>query len=337
MEHVEVLRAMRNEHSMMGVPMELAALDAAIASLSAPKSGDWVLVPREPTPEMVQASNDISCRAEGEEHWAAMLAAAPQPPAEAQEVVCLECGQPTMPMGQVCYACSHPADDPAEAQAQGGGEVDCRCVDCGGNQPGHDPTCSYMHELHGEAQPVGHGCGDHDHADYIPGCGACAATLPEKRTAQPPSAPVGVELAALRVQEWLHAEHDLLVPVQEIEAAMRTPCSCSATEHDLAQQPAPVAPVGVERILAEMREEGQADIVDGGVVLEWEDDLRNALTAQQPAAVDGDSPYPAPRNRQEAAALAKLALAYLGVTSAHIDAAVARCETDLAAQPGGGK
>lgn len=45
------------------------------------------------------------------------------------------------------------------------------------------------------------------------------------------------------------------------------------------------SPVGAERILAEMREEGQADIVDGGVVLEWEDDLRNAL-AQQPAAVD---------------------------------------------------
>lgn len=57
---------------------------------------------------------------------------------------------------------------------------------------------------------------------------------------QPPSAPVGVELAALRVQEWLHAEHDLLVPVQEIEAAMRTPCSCPATEHALAQQPAAV-------------------------------------------------------------------------------------------------
>ena len=40
------------------------------------------MVPRVPTPEMVQASNEISCRAEGEEHWAAMLAAAPQPPAE---------------------------------------------------------------------------------------------------------------------------------------------------------------------------------------------------------------------------------------------------------------
>lgn len=43
--------------------------------------GEWVLVPREPTAEMVQASDEISCRAEGAEHWAAMLAAAPQPAA----------------------------------------------------------------------------------------------------------------------------------------------------------------------------------------------------------------------------------------------------------------
>ena len=32
--HIIVLRAMRGEHSMMGVPSELAALDAAIAALS---------------------------------------------------------------------------------------------------------------------------------------------------------------------------------------------------------------------------------------------------------------------------------------------------------------
>src|SRR5690625_3416568 len=63
-------------------------------------------------------------------------------------------------------------------------------------------------------------------------------------------------------------------------------------------------------------------------------DIADALN-QQPAAVDGANPYPAPRNRQEAASLARLALAYLGVTSAHIDAVVARCETDLAAQQGG--
>ena len=25
----------------------------------------------------------------------------------------------------------------------------CRCVDCGGDQPGHDPHCAYMRDLHG--------------------------------------------------------------------------------------------------------------------------------------------------------------------------------------------
>ena len=29
----------------------------------------------------------------------------------------------------------------------------CRCVDCGGDQPGHDPHCAYMRDLHG-AQPA---------------------------------------------------------------------------------------------------------------------------------------------------------------------------------------
>lgn len=43
-----------------------------------------------------------------------------------------------------------------------------------------------------------------------------------------------------------------------------------------------------------------------------------------------DARRPAPRNRREAAALAGTALAYLGVIEAHIDAAIARCETDAA-------
>lgn len=38
------------------------------------------------------------------------------------------------------------------------------------------------------------------------------------------------ELKALRVQEWMQREHDLLVPVQEIEEAMRAPCSCRFVE-----------------------------------------------------------------------------------------------------------
>ena len=106
MEHVEVLRRMRNK-SWHWLP-EHAALDAAIASLSTP-----------------------------------------QPPAEAQEVVCLECGQPTMHMGQVCYACSHPAEKPAEAQAQGGGEA---CPHCKGN-PGLD--CNSFGRPAPPSAPVG--------------------------------------------------------------------------------------------------------------------------------------------------------------------------------------
>lgn len=54
--------------------------------------------------------------------------------------------------------------------------------------------------------------------------------------------------------------------------------------------------------------------------------------AQQPAAVDVT--YPTPRNRAEALALARLALAYLGVIDSHISAAITRCETDSATQPG---
>src|SRR5690606_35984821 len=39
------------------------------------------------------------------------LTASPRPEASGgydDDVVCLECGQPIMYMGQVCYACSHP-------------------------------------------------------------------------------------------------------------------------------------------------------------------------------------------------------------------------------------
>lgn len=62
--------------------------------------------------------------------------------------------------------------------------------------------------------------------------------------------------------------------------------------------------------------------------------LNRVDSVQHPTAVDEGVSYPTPRNRQEAAALAGLALAYLGVTRAHIDAVIARCETDLAAQQG---
>jgi hypothetical protein len=151
--------------------------------MTAEQKTEWVLVPRVPTPEMVQASNEISCRAEGEEHWAAMLAAAP-PPADAEpktlpvptrvyltDKAAVIVGDPQHgwdeegPDAHNCDAmgCASigphvlarvPFTDeralPQPAEGVQAGEDDCRCIDCGGNQPGHDPTCSYMHKLHGE-------------------------------------------------------------------------------------------------------------------------------------------------------------------------------------------
>ena len=98
MEHAEVLERLRGvlEHGKMGDKCLIAPdlVTAAIASLSAPKpEGEWVLVPREPTPEMLSeahyelADKPFSNNAERSARaYAAMLAAAPQPPAEAQPV-----------------------------------------------------------------------------------------------------------------------------------------------------------------------------------------------------------------------------------------------------------
>ena len=94
----------------------------------------------------------------------------PHAEAQADEVVCLECGQPTMHMGQVCYACSHPAAKPAEAQAQGGVEV-------------RIPSAAEWVEQNKLEAAVS--------IDWRCGWDACRVEFP--RTA-PPSAPVGVDL-----------------------------------------------------------------------------------------------------------------------------------------------
>lgn len=36
----------------------------------------------------------------------------------------------------------------------------CRCVDCGGDQPRHDPSCTYMRDAHGEAATPKHDQGE---------------------------------------------------------------------------------------------------------------------------------------------------------------------------------
>src|SRR5690625_2342412 len=98
MEHVEVLQDIRDDFIKMGGDAaDVAALNAAIAALSAPQSDDWVLVPREPTPEMLSAAGRLQaceCGFVGDmspmdgEEYAAMLAAAPQPPADAHCTTC---------------------------------------------------------------------------------------------------------------------------------------------------------------------------------------------------------------------------------------------------------
>lgn len=81
MEHVEVLRHMKETIKAIA-PSEVAALDAAIAALSAPQSDDWVLVPREASSEMLTAAIDAHLGFEGEDEvdavWAAMISAAEQ-------------------------------------------------------------------------------------------------------------------------------------------------------------------------------------------------------------------------------------------------------------------
>src|SRR5690606_11835216 len=89
-------------------PAELGkAIDHAVARLREPAGvgGGWVLVPREPTEEMFQAADDAVrateiktphgtlVREPTRVRYAAMLASAPQPPAEAQPVAWTECNR----------------------------------------------------------------------------------------------------------------------------------------------------------------------------------------------------------------------------------------------------
>lgn len=99
-------------------------------------------------------------------------------------------------------------------------------------------------------QAAPYGKGDHDY--YVDGLRACADELEAARASAPPSATVGA------------AEYMVLDAIERL---------------------GPSAPVGVAAILRDMQEQGQADTVDGGVVLEWMHDLHAAL-AQQPAAVE---------------------------------------------------
>lgn len=214
MEHVEVLRHMKETIKAI-MQSEVAALDAAIAALSAP-----------------------------------------QPPAEAQaagggEVVAWDNGSPCMesrPIGMVY---------PAKPAPRASGYLDSSGVEWNAYDTG---------QMEAYAR-----------AAYSDGWAAC---LRAARESTPPSAPVGVELSALRVQEWLQREYDILPPVQEIEQAMRTPCSCPDTERSLAQQPAAVD----DLIRAASAAECGCSLAEresGHRIGCWMPDLRAALAAKQ--------------------------------------------------------
>ncbi len=219
-EHVEVLWAMlrkcvHERPARKSAETEANALHAAIAALSAPKpEGEWVLVPRVPTPEMLSAAGRLqACECgfigdmspmDGEE-YAAMLAAAPQPPAEAQ---------PVAPMtGDLlpCPFCGAPAEridfGPGDAENEGGSCIACtRCQSSG---------------------PVEFGRKENFVANW------------NSRT-PPPSAPVGVEGVEAALQKWLDwcNEHS-----EEPEAKSGARIAIEA----LAQQPAAVDEAMVER------------------------------------------------------------------------------------------
>ena len=77
----------------------------------------------------------------------------------------------------------------------------CRCVDCEGDQPGHDPCCEYMRDLHGE-QPAAEAvaltvcCGREECGGE---CGGEWRGMEWVRLAQQPAAPSGEAVDELKV------------------------------------------------------------------------------------------------------------------------------------------
>lgn len=177
-EHVEVLREMRDDHDNAGIPEYAAALDAAIASLSAPQSdGEWVLVPKDAIERAIETlENDGDEHGEGR-NLRAMLDAAPQPLAEALRCTC--------PSGDGSLRWPCPAHHP-EAQERPAKPAECAdgCPDqqvCG--------HCQWPPGPGAEAQPEPNWCRTCGRRPHDPVAALCPDT--HHRKAPPPSAPVG--------------------------------------------------------------------------------------------------------------------------------------------------
>lgn len=191
---------------------------------------------------------------------------------------------------------------------------------------------------YGDGSPV-YACRTKEEAEQAKRChlGATGPVIP-LYTAPSPSALGGADEAVailLEAYDFGQFSDDFDQPLaRPVRQAIR-----SLLDH-IAQQPA--APSGAVNVVGMPEFDGLMDhIYEYGTtaegVVERANAFARAVLAQyaprQPAAVDED--YPTPRNRAEAVALARLALAHLGVIDAHIDAAIARCETNSAAQTGG--
>lgn len=84
------------------------------------------------------------------------------------------------------------------------------------------------------------------------------------------------------------------------------------------------------RSLRELWEQSNKGWEAQGAVRQLESFIVAALRHQPAPVVDNAMAEWKPRNRTEAVALAKIALAHLGVVDAYIDNAIARMETDAA-------
>lgn len=230
---------------------------------------EWVLVPREPTEAMVRAGvgADINCI----EAYAAMLAAAPQPPAEAQAQGGGEVWRPmdTAPRDGTLLRLlvdfeDHATEDTADPAPT-----------IGANS--FDNTGEDVWQFAGW-------CWSHDH--FTEGKGTPVGWLPMLDTA-PPSAPVGVEALKI-IDKWMK-NYDHMGTGSNTDARE----SEEEWEEDrvklisiLAQQSAPLAPVGVERLVSNAIAQGKR--LQWSAVMDTLERLRGtlALAAQQPAAVD---------------------------------------------------
>src|SRR5690625_5297777 len=306
MEHVEVLQDIRDDFIKMGGDAaDVAALNAAIAALSAPQSDDWVLVPREPTPEMLSAAGRLQaceCGFVGDmspmdgEEYAAMLAAAPQPPADAH---CTTCS---------CVPGMTPAVRLDTTPAEKEGAVRDHLIRIGWAPPPEaqaQPVAWFptygngkLVRNYGDGSPVP-ASKTKEEAEQAKRChlGATGPVIP-LYAHPPPSAPVGVEVASLPAL-WRQREDNGEERTEFDKGYEQASDECAeALERAIAQQPvADEKPIGWwNGILPDVTDRSPYD-----PSIRWGADAENSghdiplyagvnpSRAQQPAAVDDDT------------------------------------------------